>query len=269
MDQPEGKRLVAFGFAFCVPEAIMDHARSAAPPFLWHWTLSHWRQGRKVWLEKKEARRAQMDGEVSLFAIASADVYRYGGVELGRITNMLSVAAARDLSGYRVRHFAMEASDLEMRDRLASHGLSAVRDYHEFRDDAVLRALPVEQRPFLMYADFKRAAEDTLLQQTSIGRAALAGNPRYGFSGPEQELMKIALAGLTDQAIAEKLGLSLIAIKKRWEGIYDKVSRWTYLQALEKAGPDAVVAKTGRRLVLQMMAEHPEEFRPSPPRRRP
>jgi DNA-binding CsgD family transcriptional regulator len=268
LDRDEGDRIAAFGLAFCVPECQMNYVCAEAPPFLWRWTLARWREGRKLWLEKREARRTQIDGEVSLFAFASADVYRYAGADLGRVTNMLSTAAARELAGYRVGRFVLEAYGPLMRDRLVSHGMTAQRDYHEHHGDKFFQSLPKEQRPFLMFADFQKAALDLGLQQTSIGRAALAGPPRYGFSEHEQEVLKLALLGLTDQAIAEKLDLSLVAIKKRWEGVYEKVGKLSHWQPPDKAAVGSVAVKIGRRQVLQMVAEHPEEFRPSPPKKR-
>jgi DNA-binding NarL/FixJ family response regulator len=80
--------------------------------------------------------------------------------------------------------------------------------------------------------------------------------------------MKIALLGLTDQAIADKLGLSLVAIKKRWEGIYEKVNERAFLQSAERPVDEGEVLKVGRRQVLQMIGEHPEEFWPSLPKKR-
>jgi DNA-binding CsgD family transcriptional regulator len=209
-----------------------------------------------------------VEGHVSVIGHIAADVYRYSGIELGRINNMHSATAARDLAGQRVRYYITEVYDLVMRERFISHGFKVLSDYQGHRDDPAFKALPQKEKPFLMLADLHKAAGDMSLQDTSIGRAALSGTPRYGFSDAEQEVMKLGLLGLTDQAIAEKLGLSLVAIKKRWEGIYQKVSEKFFLQALEKNTDDEAPAKIGRRQVLQMMAEHPEEFRPSPPKKR-
>jgi DNA-binding CsgD family transcriptional regulator len=206
---------------------------------------------------------------VSVIGHIAADVYRYSGIELGRINNMHSATASRGLAGQRIHYYITEVYDLVMRERFSSHGLKVLSDYSSYKGDNEYMLLPVKERPCLMFADFKQAAEDLRIQGSSIGRAAVAGQPRYGFSGGEQELLKIALEGLTDQAIAEKLGLTLVAIKKRWEGIYEKVNEKQYQQAAEKNEDDDANFKLGRRQVLHMMTEHPEEFRPSAPKKRP
>jgi DNA-binding CsgD family transcriptional regulator len=267
-DRPEGEQIVSYIMTYCVPAPMVDFARTQAPPFLWRWTLQRWKQGQPVWLDKKEARKIQVDGQISVIGHIAADVYRYSGIELGRINNMHSATAARDLAGQRVHYYLTEVYDLVMRERFISHGFKVLSDYRSFQDDPAYAALPVKERPFLMLADLHKAAEDMSLQDTSIGRAALSGTPRYGFSEPEQEVMKLGLLGLTDQGIAERLGLSLVAIKKRWEGIYDKVNEKSFRQALENTDDGGAPAKAGRRQVLQMMAEHPEEFRPSPAKKR-
>jgi DNA-binding CsgD family transcriptional regulator len=267
-DQKEGERIAFFDLTFFVPEPLMDQARRGAPPFLWRWLLERWRQGQPVWLARSAARQTQIEGEVCLFAFIAADIFRYSGADFGRVGTMFSEAYVRELSGHRVRYHLAETYGPAMRDRFVNRGMAVLSDYRKFSDDPLFQALPKEQRPFLMLADFKKAAEDMVLQSTSVGKAAIAGPPRYGFNEAEQAVMKLGLLGLTDQAIAEKLRLSLIAIKKRWEGIYQKVNEKSFSQALERDTDDASPPKIGRRQVLQMVAEHPEEFRPSAPKKR-
>jgi DNA-binding CsgD family transcriptional regulator len=268
LDQPEGKRAVALGFAFAVPEEMMDHARSEAPPHLWRWPLERWKKGQKAWLDKKEARKAEVEEGVSFFNFAAVDVFRYTGLELAKLTDMFSAATTRESAQHRTRHVVTEPHSAAMRDRLKTYGMKLFRDYNEFLKDPDFKALSDEWRPYLMGADFPQAARDASLKDTAVGKAAVLGPPKFGFTEPEQEVMKMALRGLTDQAIAEKLGLTLVAIKKRWEGVYEKVNERTFQRAWEKGGDDDSGLKVGRRQLLQMIAEHPEEFWPSAPKKR-
>jgi DNA-binding CsgD family transcriptional regulator len=269
LDQPEGKQIVALGFAFAVSEALMDHARSSeSPPHLWRWPLERWKKGQAVWLEKKEARKLEAEEGVSFFNYAAVDVFRYSGVDLAKLTDMFSTATTRESAQHRTRHVVTEPHGAAMRDRLKTYGMKLFRDYGEFLKDPEFRALPDAERPYLMGADFPRAATDMSLKDTAVGKAAVLGPPKFGFTEPEQEVMKMALRGLTDQVIAEKLGLTLVAIKKRWEGIYEKVNERTFQRAWEGSASDEAVTKVGRRQLLQMIAEHPEEFWPSAPKKR-
>src|SRR5262249_14803255 len=144
-------------------------------------------------------------------------------------------------------------------------GMSLLTDYRNHFEFPEFRGLPQEDRPYLMAADYAKAALDADLR--NISRAARLGPPKFGFSDTEQEVMEMALRGLTDQGIAGGLGLSLVAIKKRWEGIYEKVNDES-LRHFWEHGMEEPGFKMGRRQVLQMMAEHPEEFWPSNPKRR-
>ncbi len=262
-DLPAGERICSFFLTYSVSENLSEYARQEAPPFLWRWTLTRWRQKRPVWLERKEARRIQTEAPVSIIAHISADIYRYSGLDLSRITSMHSAAATKDLAAQRVRFYVTEVYDPVMLERFLGHGFRVASEYPGHQDDPSYLVLPKEQRPVLLCADLLQASWDRELRHTSVGRAAIVTPSRYGFSSPEQELMKIALSGLTDQAIADKLGLTLVAIKKRWEGIYEKV---------RDLGPapaeGAEESKIGRRQVLQIMTDHPEEFRPNPLKKR-
>ncbi len=267
-DRPAGERVVAHGLIFCAPDSVVDYALKQAPPFLWRWTLERWRRGEKVWLGRKEARQAQTEGPVSVLAFLAADAFNYPLSDLGIMGNIFAAISIRDLAGFHLRHFVAEAQGMAQRDRYAGHGMRVLSDFGDrHRDDAAFLALPPQGRPFLMGADLTTINQDLSRQDSALGRVAMVGPPRYGFSEAERDLMRVALHGLTDQAIAEKMGLSLVTIKKRWESIYAKVRERAYEHALELAGEEEG-AKIGRRQVIQMVTEHPEEFRPSPPKRR-
>jgi DNA-binding CsgD family transcriptional regulator len=268
MDRPPGERVADFGLVFCVPETLIDYARSKAPPFLWRWLLARWRRGEKPWLPRKEARQAQLEGPVSMLAFLVADAFTYSLVDVGHMGNLFATVFIRDLAGFQLRHIVTEAQGMAQRDRFAGHGMRVLSDYSGHPDDAVFQALPPQGRPFLMGADLTTINQDLRRLDSALGRIALVGPPRYGFSEGERDVMRVALQGLTDQAIAKQLGLSLVTIKKRWESIYIKVREKAYGRALEQADSDEEGGKIGRRQVLQMMAEHPEEFRPSPSKKR-
>jgi DNA-binding CsgD family transcriptional regulator len=267
-DQRPGERVAAVGITFSIPQAVMDHALTVAPPYPWRWTLERWKRGQEVWLPKKAARQEQIHAGSCYLEFGGMDYARYSGTDLANVVNLFTEANIKESSRHRVRLYAKEVYGSSLRDRLMSHGLRVARDFKELAGDPELRDLPPERWPYLMMGDHGQAAQDSRLWDTALGKAAVRNGPQFGFSETEQEAMKLALLGLTDQAIAEKLGLTLVAIKKRWEGIYAKVEEKSLAQDAENAGDDEGLVKKRRRHVLQMMAEHPEEFWPSQPKKR-
>jgi DNA-binding CsgD family transcriptional regulator len=265
VDRREGERIVAFGLMFSVPEALIGHARRQAPPYPWRWMLELWRRGQPVWLGKKETRKAELKDGVCLFANNyGVDMRRYSGAELVTITETLSMGAIQGMLRHRLHYFVEEVYGPAERDRHLGFGLDLWRDF----GGAEAVGVTEERQPFLMGGDFPSIAKEMTRTNTPVSRMALLGPPKFGFSEAEQEVMKLALVGLTDQAIAERIGLSLVAIKKRWESICEKVNERAFLRSAGEAVEEGEIVRVGRRQVLQMMAEHPEEFWPSPPKKR-
>ena len=89
--------------------------------------------------------------------------------------------------------------------------------------------------------------------------------PRFGFSRSEQKLLSCGLAGGTDEQIACKLGISLVAVRKRWRAIYERVE--TIAPELlpnpnsenEASGERG---KTKKQVFLAYVREKAEELRP-------
>ncbi len=88
-------------------------------------------------------------------------------------------------------------------------------------------------------------------------------HPRFGFTLAEQRVLRLAVNGLNDEEIAERLGVSAAVVKKRLRVIYEKV--------LEAPGPPAIprnVAPDGlrgpevRRRLIVYLRDHPEELAP-------
>jgi hypothetical protein len=89
--------------------------------------------------------------------------------------------------------------------------------------------------------------------------------PNLGLSRGEQRMLSIALPGATDETLAERMNISLSAVKKVWISIYRRVE-----ESLPELVPDSdqmefpvsVRGREKRRSVLAYLREHPEELRP-------
>lgn len=84
--------------------------------------------------------------------------------------------------------------------------------------------------------------------------------PRLELSETHRELLSLALEGATDEELADRLCLSLSAVKKRWAAVYDHVSARGVAAGLPqcegKRGPER------RRGLLDYLRWHPEELNP-------
>jgi hypothetical protein len=89
--------------------------------------------------------------------------------------------------------------------------------------------------------------------------------PRFGFSRSEQRLLACGLSGETDQQIASKMGISLVAVKKRWRAIYDRVAAIAPELLPAPISENEVGRERGKTKKAGLLAyihEHPEELRP-------
>jgi hypothetical protein len=73
------------------------------------------------------------------------------------------------------------------------------------------------------------------------------------------------LLGESDEEIAKSLGISLITVKKRWQGIYDKVERVDaeLLAEASQENQENGKMKQRRRYLLKNLRDHPEELWPA------
>lgn len=154
--------------------------------------------------------------------------------------------------GYRLKSYTKEAFGLQYRDWLTASGMRIRTD--------------TNKGSFII-----GITRDEVGQLTGARTSAmfLTAKPQFGFSDPIQEMLNLALTGRTDQELASELRLSLSAIKKRWAGIYGRVSE----VAPGILGPkrDAMSCSRGgehRRYLLAYLHAHPEEinFVPGSPR---
>ena len=89
--------------------------------------------------------------------------------------------------------------------------------------------------------------------------------PRCGFSRSEQQLLTSALRGGTDEELSDELGVSVSAVKKTWQTIYERVAG-----GLPELAPMSDNCRSWHRnrgkekkqRLIAYLREHPEELRP-------
>jgi hypothetical protein len=90
--------------------------------------------------------------------------------------------------------------------------------------------------------------------------------PIFGFSASEQRLLLAALRGGTDEDLSDELGISLSAVKKAWQSIYERVSACDPELAPAPHLSEAGAFERGKMKKQRLIAylhDHPEELRPA------
>lgn len=88
--------------------------------------------------------------------------------------------------------------------------------------------------------------------------------PEIGFSRSEQRLLSAALEGGTDEELAQRLGISLSAVKKRWASVYLRINarKPSHLKFERNENPQGDRGREKKHKLLAYLREHPEELRP-------
>lgn len=91
-----------------------------------------------------------------------------------------------------------------------------------------------------------------------------ARTPQLALRITDQELLRAALAGAPDTELANHLGITLAAVKRRWEDIYRAVaaSNLPITAACQAKSAEGKRGAQKRHLVLEYLRQHKEELRP-------
>jgi len=136
----------------------------------------------------------------------------------------------------------------------------------------VMRMLRGHTGDFEIVREFQDV-DRVLMRMTRERASAVAGSaanllfqyrePLFRLRKPDQRLLIAALRGSIDRELADQLGCSLAAVKKRWRSIFDQIEDvMPEMFALPAAGNKLQRGPQRRHLVLSYMREHYEELRP-------
>ncbi len=262
-DQPADKRHVGFGISLFATDRFMEELKTTLPPFTHLRVLEKWKRGIRPFLKKADVHPAQTGRGLNVVALHYGwDFQRYDLESFIKIRQFCTQAFLTLVAGYRVKEFAEEVYEVEEREIITNLGCDTYRDYKEFLGTKYLPPAMEKGHPFLMGVTAEAARKKP---GTAAAAIALLGSPRFNFSAPEQEILKRALLGETDEEIAATLGISLITVKKRWQGIYDKVEAVDdeLLAEASQVSNESGKMKQRRRYLLKNLRDHPEELWPA------
>jgi DNA-binding CsgD family transcriptional regulator len=261
-DQPPGQRHVGIGISMFATDRFMEQAKTDLPPFLPLQVLDKWKKGIRPFLKKEEVREAQAGQGLNMLVLhVGWDGRRYNREGFSKIRQFHIESFVTLLRGFRCKDFAEEIYETQERDMILNMGCEIYRDYREFVGTKYLPKTDERHYPYLVGITSEAARKKT---GTTTAAIAFMGPARFHFNSGEQEILKRALADETDEEIAQALCLSLITVKKRWQGIYDKVEtvdKELLAQASRDTGKNGRL-KQRRRFLLKHLREHPYELWP-------
>jgi hypothetical protein len=248
---PDPPQLVAHGASVFLSDAMVD--KLSGEPFVAAQVVREALAGGDGVLSLKEIRKAQTQGDLNLLLLHAQYLEAPTGLmgEPG-IYEVLARSFFEHHCGYRIRQCFIETFSSEAMRHHIGAGL-LVRANHGTPE-------PTAETPWLLGISRKESEENPGARISSL----FVERPiRLGLRKAHREVLSLAMVGAVDEEISAELCLTLSAIKRRWESIYDAVDRqapdlvWgSRLQMDSVRGPER------RRHLLNFLREHPEEMRP-------
>lgn len=263
-NRPAHQRVVGFGLSVFVADWFSDQAASMAP-YIGQRLLELYCDNRSPILTRKQVAQANVREGLNVLSLhVGWPEERLTPLEIKHVRHFLSDAFVVLHRGYKLRLLLHEFYGKEELSMLFAMGGVLWSDYSWFFQAHPDLTPPEERWPYL--GGVRR--EEALQQEATVSFAVFSSPPpRYSFTPREQEVLRIALLGSTDEAIAQALGLSLVTVKKLWKSIYERVAAKNPA-ALPFPWPEvsngARRQKEKRRFLLDHIRSHPEEIRPRP-----
>lgn len=246
-DRPPGARIVAMDIAVFVADDYIAFMDAFPPPYLSRDIVDRWRAGRSPLLGLAAVRRANAGDGLNMVCLHGAPPPS-DREDIRRIHETHYQAYLHFCSGYRYKQLLVEVYGREQLQWNMNAGMRLIADPGT--------PAPPGLEPYLIGVTREEALEAFGSAVALLFRHV---SPCFGFTGREQELLESALWGQSDDESAQALSLSVPAIRKRWQGIYEKV---------DDVSPDLLCAEAGesvsqkKRPLLFYLRSHPEELRP-------
>ncbi|MDQ8205662.1 hypothetical protein [Pelagicoccus sp. SDUM812003] len=259
ISQLRNPQIVGFSVVAFVAEAFAERLRQADTPFARAELARRELAGERLVLRPEEIRRLNQGPGLTAFYFNQALTHRSLNEEQLHQVHARWGDTFTDLRGFRMREVFCEVHD----ERTCQWGLSCGQTLKGVWRDLRLEA---GSSPMDVFQVGTSNAEIANAKGTTASYLFNEIPTRFRFTQRQQELLKLALAGSTDQEMAGQLSLSLPAIKKRWIAVYEHVSErepgWLEEQDSCLAGNEARGAEKRRKL-LHYLRQHPEELHPA------
>lgn len=262
VESPLGQRLLFFGMTTFVTDEFIREVRTMLPPPLSHRLFERWLKGRRCFLNRKEIARGNSGEGLNLVLLHTG--WKQGLPDDVKLSVDFRVMDAffRVHSGFQIKEYLRDIFTEGHRMVLQNHDARLRREYA-----GPFPSLPDGSLWPLCLMGVKRDEGTRPTGRASLLNLFHGSRPRFGFTQGEKDVLEKALEGETDQAISKSLRLTLWAIKKRWQGVYEKVEKLHARLLMPKSSrltdrPESSKVER-RRYFLEYLREHLEEIRPT------
>ena len=249
VSRPPGRRLVALGITVALDAAWQARLREAPPPHAGAVWYRDFLDGRTAPLDDRALGRANARGEVGMLVLH----YAQEAIDpaLAQVQQVLMVA----MQLFRQAHGGLQLKDV-WQEALADGGdyllgMGFMRRTARGRGQPDLHGL-------------SRAEAARRFPGTPVRDVFHFVPPVLGFSGAERRMLRLAVTEMTDEDIAEEIGVSGHTLKKLWRSVFERAAD-ALPHLLQSAGSPAAAGTRGpekRRHLLHYLRQHPEELRP-------
>jgi DNA-binding CsgD family transcriptional regulator len=249
VSRPPGRRLVGLGITVALDAAWQARLREAPPPHAGAAWYRDFTDGRTAPLDDRALGRANARGEVGMLVLH----YGQEATDPGHARVQQVLMAAMQL--FRQAHGGLQLCDV-WQEALADGG-----DYligMGFRR----RTARGPGQPELH--GLNRAEAARCFPGTPVRDVFHFVPPVLGFSGAERRMLRLAVTEMTDEDIADEIGVTGHTLKKLWRSAFERVAD-LLPELFQPPGSPAAAGTRGpekRRHLLHYLRQHPEELRP-------
>lgn len=265
LDRPRGRQLVGAGVSVFVTDPFVEDLVENPRPYPALRLLELWASGHPCVVSPMGLRHGYATGGPNLFLIHHGwPDNELSPEEIQYVRHALAQANLRVHRGYPWRCCFIEVYGATDAVLLRQLGLRVWSDYSRFF--ACHTPPPPERHPYLLGV---RREEALAAPGTFVFSLFSTPPPCFHLTPAEQAVVRLAVGALTDQGIAQALGVAPITVKKHWAAIYQKVERSGVLVLGGQNSDQDFASRRGpekRRLVIEYVRDHPEKIRSFPER---
>lgn len=266
MSTADEPRCLAAGISCFLPDAIAEEYIAQPRPYLNRRLLTRYRDGdNSVFLTPEEQMPGNTGEGLTMFVLEYCqETFDFGDPFAHRLLNAIVPVYISAHQGFNIRR-SMHETEIAVGHVQEAGGNRKIFDVSP-QDPASMASQG--RGPRAVYG----VSRDQLSphEATGIARSILfSPPPRFELTLREQEVVLLALEGMTDAEIAQRIGVSRDRVKQIWGQIY------AYLEGEapdffgEIAAPTSGVKRGGekRRATVTFLGQNPQELRPRTLRR--
>lgn len=255
---PAGTRVLSFAVAMALSRALVDELRldGAPQPQVARAMYRAFIEGRHAPLTEREIGQASANADLRLLGAHYDMVSRDLSAPLAQSLVVMGAESFRvGLSGYNLRAFYFE--------NCQAHEALMLTTGFRSRLHAV--APPETERAGDRLQYFRVTREEAVVDVpgSSIGHIFNHHPPLFRLSASQRRLLWLSLFDDNDEALEQRLAVSVHGLKKLWRGIYERIQDQQPDFFGDAGGDDdGKRGREKRRQVLAYVRQRPEELRP-------